>query len=62
MAKTLNVTGDALLGLEHPNNNEESSILRTYRNLNVSGRVLALELLTWLEETPKYSDNSALPA
>ena len=56
LAKTLNVTVDALLGLESPENAGESNILRVYRNLNDSGQDHMLEYAAFLEENPKYNN------
>ena len=62
IAKALNVTADTLLGLESPENAGESNILRVYRNLNGSGQDQMLEYAAYLEENPKYRDNSSLLA
>ena len=62
LAKTLNVTVDALLGLESPQNTGESNILRAYRSLNGLGRDRVAELITLFEENPKYSNSSSLLA
>ena len=62
LAKALNVTADTLLGLESPENTGESNVLRAYRSLNSLGQDRVVELLAWLEETPKYINNSSLLA
>jgi transcriptional regulator with XRE-family HTH domain len=61
LAKALNVTGDALLGLEpHPGliaqNRDEYAMLRHFRGLNALGQKRILEDIAGLAELPKYSD------
>jgi len=60
LAKILNVTGDALLGLEHPDltaqNRDEYTLLSCFRRLNSLGQKRILGDITGLGELPKYSD------
>jgi len=60
IAQTLNVTGDALLGLEHPNftakSRDEYMMLRAFRNLNPPGRAKTLEYAMDLAGLSKYSN------
>jgi len=60
LASALNVTADALLGLEpHPDliaqNSDESDWLRIFRKLNCLGRDRALEYVSEMSEMPKYT-------
>jgi len=60
LARTLNITGDTLLGLEpHPDtvaqNGDECALLRSFRALNGLGRDRVLEYIAGLEELPKYA-------
>ncbi|MCL2182972.1 MAG: helix-turn-helix domain-containing protein [Chitinispirillia bacterium] len=59
IAGALNITGDALLGLDlHPDlvaqNRTEFNTLYAIRNLNPAGQKLALDYITSLAETTKY--------
>jgi len=61
LARALNVTADALLGLEpHPDqiaqNSDESDWLRIFRKLNGLGRDRALEYVSEMTEMPKYAE------
>jgi hypothetical protein len=61
LAGALNVTADALLGLEpHPDqiaqNSDEADWLRIFRKLNELGRDRALEYVSEMTEMPKYAD------
>ena len=58
LAEALNVTGDALLGREHPDlvaqNKNEFLMLHALRALNVLGQKRALEYITSLADAPKF--------
>lgn len=60
IAKTLYVTGDALLGIEPfefaTAKNEEYTFVRTFRKLNDLGRDRVLEYISILADTPKYAN------
>lgn len=60
LAKTLNITGDTLLGLEHPDliaqTDDEYSMLCAYRALNSVGQERLLEYANSLRELPKYAE------
>ena len=66
IAKTLEITGDTLLGLEHPErtagNDIEFGLLQATRNLNNTGQKRALEYISGLAELPKYSVKTENPA
>jgi transcriptional regulator with XRE-family HTH domain len=60
LAKALNVTGDALLGLEpHQDliaqNRDEYNILRDFRNLNALGQQRLSEYAAGLGEVPRFT-------
>jgi transcriptional regulator with XRE-family HTH domain len=60
LAKALNVTGDALLGLEPHHdlvaqNRDEYNILRAFRGLNALGQNRLAEYAAGLAEAPKYA-------
>jgi transcriptional regulator with XRE-family HTH domain len=60
LAKALNVTGDALLGLEPrqdlvAQNRDEYGILRAFRGLNALGQSRLSEYAAGLSEMPKYA-------
>jgi transcriptional regulator with XRE-family HTH domain len=62
LAKALNITVDALLGLEpHPDliaqNGDEYALLRNFRGLNRTGRERALEYTAVLLGSPKHVDS-----
>jgi len=62
LAKVLNITGDALLGLEPQQdliaqNTDEASWLRSFRDLNAVGRNRALEYISCLKDMTQYTDN-----
>ena len=58
IAKALNVTGDALLGLEHPDLTAKKSgkytTFRAIQDLNNLGQERVLEFISALRELPKY--------
>ncbi|MCL2220619.1 MAG: helix-turn-helix domain-containing protein [Chitinispirillia bacterium] len=61
LAKALNITGDALLGLElHPDliaqNRDEYTVLRNFRRFNNLGQDRVLEYISGIAELPKYTD------
>jgi transcriptional regulator with XRE-family HTH domain len=60
LAKTLNITGDALLGMEHPDlvaqNRKEYILLRAFRDLKSIGQDRALEYVSALKELPHYAN------
>jgi len=60
LAEALNVTGDALLGLEHPDliaqNKNEFQTLHAIRSLNRLGQKIALDFITSLAKAPKYTE------
>jgi len=60
LAKILNITGDALLGLEHPKlvaqNRNEYALLHAFRDLKSIGQDRALEYISALKELPHYAD------
>ena len=62
IAKTLDVTGDALLGLEHPDlaakNRKEYALLHAFRSLKSVGQDRALEYVSALKELPYYSNST----
>jgi transcriptional regulator with XRE-family HTH domain len=62
LAEALNVTGDALLGLEHPDlvaqNKTEFLTLHALRNLNRLGQKKALEYMADLAESPRYTEEN----
>jgi transcriptional regulator with XRE-family HTH domain len=66
IAKTLEITGDTLLGLEHPErtagNDMEFDLLLATRNLNNIGQKRALEYISGLAELPKYTVKLEKPA
>jgi len=60
LAKALEITGDALLGVEpQPDliaqNRDEAAMLRVLRAMNPAGQKRALESVSDLSEVPKYS-------
>jgi transcriptional regulator with XRE-family HTH domain len=64
LAKALEITGDALLGVEpQPDliaqNRDEAAVLRVFRAMNHLGQKKALENMSDLSEVPKYSNNNA---
>ncbi|MCL2182983.1 MAG: helix-turn-helix domain-containing protein [Chitinispirillia bacterium] len=61
LAKALNITGDALLGLSpHPDliaqNRDEYTVLRTFRSFNSLGQNRTLEYISGVAELPKYTE------
>ena len=66
IAKILEITGDTLLGLEHPQrtagNDMEFGLLQTTRKLNNIGQRRALEYISGLAELPKYTVKLEKPA
>lgn len=55
IANALHVTSDTLLGLDKIKSNGEHTLLRIYKNLNDLGQERAIEIISGLEELPKYS-------
>jgi transcriptional regulator with XRE-family HTH domain len=60
LADALGITGDALLGREHPDliakNKTEYSLLRAHRNLNNLGQERVLEYASDLSGLAKYTE------
>jgi transcriptional regulator with XRE-family HTH domain len=60
IAKILDVTGDALLGLEHPDlvarNRKEYALLHAFRGLKSIGQDRTLEYVSALKELPYYAN------
>ena len=60
IAKILDVTGDALLGLEHPDlaakNRKEYALLHAFRSLKSIGQDRTLEYVSALKELPYYAN------
>jgi len=63
LAEVLNITGDALLGREHPDlvaqNKNEFHALHTLRSLNPLGQRRALEYITSLADAPKFTEKQS---
>ncbi|MDR3013679.1 MAG: helix-turn-helix domain-containing protein [Chitinispirillales bacterium] len=65
IAKALDITGDALLGIEpQPDliiqNRDEYTFLHTFRTLNDLGQKRALENVADLSEVPKYANRGVV--
>jgi transcriptional regulator with XRE-family HTH domain len=60
LAEALNITGDALLGLDHPDlvaqNKNEFQTLHGLRKLNRLGQKKVLEYISDLSESSKYTE------
>ena len=67
LAKALNITSDALLGLEpHADliaqNSDEATLLRTFRNFNGLWRDKVLNLNLWLSEMSRCNNPTEHPS